>query len=292
MYTQLMSWFILCLLSVFALAIGELTQQHLLKGKNSFNPRASAVLTFLFQFAVTVPLILFTPLRDEVFSVFKLNILPQLIVVTIISSLGMIFYLKSFQVKDISLSTIFISSSAIVSTFLGIIFFKESISLIKFLGIFLILISIVSLNFKSKILEKNHLYGLIAAVIFGVAYTLDKSIVSNIDPIIYIFWAFFLVAFFGFLFNPKEVLLSLKGKKITDFKPIVFSGMSYFLYNLFTFKAYVFGGEVGKIDAINNSQIFLIILFEYFILKHKGSIVRKLLTAFVAYIGVGLLGFY
>lgn len=287
-----MNWFTLSLFSVIALATAELVQQNLLNTKTPFTARTSAVLTFLFQSLLTIPIILFTPLKTELFNIFQSNTIFQVIAVTTIASFGMIFYLKSFQVKNISLSTIFVSLSVIVSTFLGIMLFNESTNLIKFVGIFLVLIAIVSLNYKNAILEKNHFYGLLAGLMFGVAYTLDKSIVGHINPVVYIFWAFFLVALLGFLFNPREVIASVKNKHISAFKLIIFSGIGYFLYNLLTFNAYVYGGEVGKVDAINNSQIFLIILFEYFILKHKTSLARKLLTALTAITGILLLGFF
>ncbi len=90
----------------------------------------------------------------------------------------------------------------------------------------------------------------------------------------------------------EEVVNSIKGKKLNVFKPIIISGIGYFLFNLFTFNAYVFGGEVGRVDAINNSQVFLIILFEYFILKHLESVKRKVVTAIIAFSGVFILGFY
>ncbi|EFK96195.1 hypothetical protein LDC_1793 [sediment metagenome] len=66
---------------------------------------------------------------------------------------------------------------------------------------------------------------------------------------------------------------------------------SPFLYNFFTFTAYTLGGEVGRVDAINNSQVFLIIMAEYFILKHKDYIFKKLLAAAIAFTGVLVLGF-
>ncbi|OGH14830.1 MAG: hypothetical protein A2687_00085 [Candidatus Levybacteria bacterium RIFCSPHIGHO2_01_FULL_38_26] len=285
-------WFYLAIISVIALAAGELTQQHLLNRKEAFTPRTSAVLTFLFQSLATLPIILFTPLKTEIFSVLKPDILWQVILVTFISSFAMVFYLKSFQVKNISLSAIFISISVVVSTVLGIIIFGESTSFLKFAGIILILAAIVGVNYKNVILEKNHYWGLAAGTLFGLAYVIDKHIVLDINPVVYVLWAFFLVSFFGFIFKPKEVIKSIRSKRISAFRIIVISGIAYLAYNLFTFNAYVFGGEVGRVDAINNTQVFLIILFEYLILKHKQSTLRKFLAAFVAYVGVLVLGFY
>ena len=100
----------------------------------------------------------------------------------------MIYYLRSFKVKNISISTIFIAFSVVVSTTLGIIFFSESLYLYKLLGIALVLLAIVSLNISNFQLEKNHFYGLIAGTMFGITYSIDKYIITDsIQPIIYIF---------------------------------------------------------------------------------------------------------
>jgi len=287
---MLISWFILSLLSVFALATAELTQQYLLNIKNGLNERTSAVLTFLFQSLLVLPIILLTSYKDQFLGIFDSDILPRVIIAATIASVGMVFYLKSFKVKNISISTVFTSGSAIVSTALGIIFLGESVMFVKFLGIFLIMGAIMLLNFRNVSLEKNHYYGLLAGLMFGITYTIDKSVVAEIEPLIYIFWAFILVSLLGFLFNPRDVINSVRGKSFNSFLPIFVSGLGYFLYNLFTFTAYKLGGEVGKIDAINNSQVFLIILFEFFVLKNTKSVWLKLSTAIIAATGVILLG--
>jgi drug/metabolite transporter (DMT)-like permease len=284
-----MNWFTLSILSVFALASAELIQQHLLNAKNAFSERASAVLTFLFQAILAIPFIFILGLSDQFFSIFNKIVLPPVLLVSFISSISMVFYLRSFKVKNISLSLIFLSSSVIVSTSLGIIFFSESQSLIKFLGIFFILVAIVFLNFKNSILEKNHFWGLLAGSMFGISYTLDKGIVQNIHPFIYIFWTFLFISTWGFIVNSKDVISSIRSKKIKLFTPILISSIGYFLYNLFTFSAYRVGGEVGRVDAINNSEIFLIILFEFFILKHTKGTIRKILSAVLAVLGIVLL---
>lgn len=288
-----MSWFLFCILSIFALATAELMQQKLLNGKDSFSPRTSVVLTFLFQSLLTLPFIIFTPLRNELFIIFEFSTLYKFIFVTFIASFAVIFYLKSFQVKNISVSTIFVSSSILISTSLGIIFLHEGLYFAKILGILFILGSIVSLNIKNASLEKNHWYGLFAGLIFGLAFILDKNIITigAINPFVYIFWSFSLVALFGFLLKPQEVIKDIANKKLNDYTQIAVSGSGYFLFNFFTFNSYILGGEVGRVDAINNSQIFLIILFEFFILRHKTSLVRKLITAMIAFTGVMILGF-
>lgn len=285
-----MTWFTLSILSVFVLAVAELSQQHLLNIKNAFNERASAVLTFAVQSIIAIPFLFFFELTDQIFAIFDPVIFPKVMLVTFTSSIAMVLYLRSFKVKSISISAIFVSFSVVVSTVLGIIFFSESTSYLKFLGIALIMLAIIITRYKNVTLEKNHLYGLAAGFIFGIAYVFDKSIVLDIHPLVYIFWAFLMIAIWGFILGSRDVIISVKNKSLNEYKPIMISGLAFFLFNFFTFTAYRYGGEVGRVDAINNSQIFLIILFEYFVLKNTKGTVRKLFSAGLAVIGIYILG--
>lgn len=285
-----MLWFYLSIGSAFALALAELSQQNLLNTKNPFTARSSTVLTFLTEAIITIPLLLALGLTKDFFIVFSPQILPRIIFVNLIASIGMVLYLKSFKVKNISLSVILNTVSVVVTTILGILLFSESINTAKILGITFVLASIILLNYKNAQLEKNHLYALIAGIMFGMAYTTDKSIVVNIHPVNYMFWVFFLTALISFFINPKLVVADIKTKEIKAYYAVVVSSLGYFLYNLFTFSSYKVGGEVGKIDAINTTYVFIIILFEYFILKHTKGTKRKLLSALIAFVGVVLLG--
>lgn len=288
-----MSWFSYSIFSILFLAGAELIQQHILTEKHGVSGRASAVLTFLVQSLLALPLIFILGIGDEWFSaLFNSKVILQMLGVSILGSIGMVFYLNSFKVKDISVSVVFISLSAVISTVLGILLFGETVYLLKFVGIALVLLAIVALHNKHLHIEKNHYFGLLAGIIFGVTYTMDKYIVQEISPLIYISITFPAVALFGFLGKPKVIISTIKQANPDVYKFIILSGILYVLYNLATFTAYKIGGEVGRIDAINNSQVFLIILFEYFVLKQTSGFAIKLTTAVIAFVGVLILGLY
>ena len=73
----------------------------------------------MIQAIFTLPLIFILGLIDEFFSVFDPPIFPYFIAVAIIGSVAMVLYLRSFNVKNISISSIFLSLSIIVSTTIG-----------------------------------------------------------------------------------------------------------------------------------------------------------------------------
>ncbi len=293
MYTYAMSWFAFSIISITALAVAELTQQRLLNSEESpIDEGTTTVVTFLIQSLLTLPIIFLLGLNTQMASIFQPGVFPYVLITTILATAGTYFYFKSFKVKNISISTIFISSSMVISTALGIILFSESVYFLKFLGLACILLAIISLNIKNLSLEKNHFYGLLAGLFYGGTFTFDKMVVlEDIHPLVYLFWSFLLVSLTMLATRPRFIADALKGAKFSFYVPVLVSGLGYFAYNFCTFSAYAAGGEVGRVDAINNSQVFLIILAEYFILKQKDGVIRKIATALIAFSGVMILGF-
>lgn len=119
-----MNWFVFSLLSIFALASAELFQQRLLNARHALSERTGASLTFTLQSFFAFIIVLATPLRTPLSSVIDRSLFIRLLVVTLIGAIGSIFYFRSFKVKSISLSNIFISGSVIISTLLGGFFLR------------------------------------------------------------------------------------------------------------------------------------------------------------------------
>jgi drug/metabolite transporter (DMT)-like permease len=284
------TWFFLSLISVIAISGADLLQQHLLQVKDPLNERASTVLILLVQSFLSLPLIFLLGLHTEFAKLLDLQLFLKFLLVAAVGSSGVLLYFKSLKVKNISLSVVLAMFSVVVSTTLGIIFFHESTHILKFFGIVLIMLAVILVQWKNNLLEKNHFFALAAGISFGISYTLDKSIVTQINPLLYIFVGFLLSAITSFLFGPFKVIDSIKNKPLKSFRPIVLSGLGYFLFNLFTYLSYLYGGEVGRVDAINNTSVFLIILFEFFVLKETTSLGKKIITALIAFAGVAVLG--
>jgi drug/metabolite transporter (DMT)-like permease len=284
-----MNWFFFCALSVFALAVAELTQQYLLNRKGfEIDERVSGFLTFFIPACLMAPFV-FIYYRAEVFLLMSPIILPYFLGACIAGAFGTTFYLRSFKVESISYSVILVSSSAIFSTILGIFVFHETSNLLKFSGIFMILLAIFLSNVKNEKFQKASLWGLAAGFFYGTMYVFDKFLVLEVDPFVYIFWSFLFTSTFLFLRNPMYIFGKITDLRIVDVKNILISGIAYLIYNLFTFLSYIYGGEVGKVDAINNSQIFLIILFEIVVLKQQQNVFRKLGSFLLAIIGIYIL---
>lgn len=287
-----MLWFGLSLGTVFASASAELLQQYLLTKKDSpLSEWVSLTLLYFIQAFIALICIIIGGLTHELSTVFKSQTLWGLIAVIFVGAAGNIFYIKSLKAKNISFSTLFVSSSAIISTILGIIFLKEGTSTPKFVGIIFILSALIIVNLKNVSIERNNYFGLLAGLAFGITYTLDKTSTATIHPLVYLFWVFLCAGIVIACFSHKNIIQSVSDRQLISFTSIIISASCYFIYNIFTFIAYRVGGEVGKVDAINNSQVFLIILFELFILKHRNDTQKKVISALIAYMGVCILGF-
>ena len=285
-----MTWFVFSLISVFALAAAELIQQRLLGDDNDVDPKTSTVLTFGIQTVLVIPVIFIIGQGNNFFAVFDKRVFWFLLLSSVSASFAMYYYLKSFLVKNLSFSTTLISFSVVVSSILGILVFKESVNLEKFIGIFLVLASIVIINYSNEHFERNSLFGLLAGIFFGITYTFDKMVVLEVHPMVYLFWSFLFVILIAFYINPRPVINAIKTLRAVDIRNLMISGTGYLIFNVCTFFAYSVGGEVGRVDAINNSQIFLIIIAEYFILKQRVGTIRKFSTAAIAFLGVYILG--
>ena len=289
-----MSWFFLSIGSIIALAIAELSQQKILNDKNAISPRASLVLTWAIQAVFAFLVILISNQGHEIIGFFNDVNLYLLALLLILSYFSNYFYFKSFQVKNISISVIFISTSIFVSTSIGMLFFGETSYPIKYIGLALIFLSIVLLNLRRSIIEKNHIYGLLAGWMFGILYSIDKSLVTQSSPMVYAFWAFLSLSLVNLIVNPISSIKSITYSFKNNFyiiQILFLSCIGYFLYNFLTYNAYSVGGEVGRIDAINNTYVFIIIMYEYFILRHTQGIYIKIASSFIAIFGVLVLGF-
>lgn len=285
-----MTWFIFCLLSIFVASIADLSQQRFFKETHSLDDLTSTVVILTVECFLAFPVIWLLGLQDQLKIAFMSSLLIDLILISLLGTAGTIFYFRSLRVKNISVSIILGMFSVVVSTTLGILMFNESTDIFKFLGIFLILVAVTLSQWQNSMFENNHWFGLLAGIIFGILAVINKDVLFTLNPIVYIFCSCLIGVIITFLLRPIKILQCFATNNNSWIIPSIVAGSAYFLYNFLTFLAYTYGGDVGKMDAINNAQIFLIVIFEFFVLKHTDSITRKFITATIAFVGITILG--
>ncbi|MCA9397368.1 EamA family transporter [candidate division WWE3 bacterium] len=284
-------WFSFALLSFTFLAASELIQKHVMSDASDVSAETNNFIVWSIQGSLAlVYLLIFIP-------TFELFLTPSLLLQ--LALLGSIYffagtlYYTSFKHGSASISIVVASISIVVTTVLGILLFSESSSLVKFFGIALIIGAIAALRTKGSTISSKQLTpALLGGALYGVAYTLDKYFSIQLNPHMYQIFFAWSVALASLTYRGKKIYSErnkLHKKIVTS---MLVAGFLFFCFNKLTFMAYALQGEVGKIDAINNASIFLVLLVEIIIFKETDNILKKLLTATIAFIGVVLLGLY
>lgn len=283
-------WLALTIVSVLTVALADIAQKVTLTNKvniSSITNNFYLWLSISVMAAITCLVFGFKLPND-----FQLNgviILKFLINGLCYFAAGSLYY-QSYKGNSVSLSVILCSITSVITMAIGIIFFNESMALFKFFGGALILLAIVIVNYtKKQKLDKYNILALTGGILYGVSYSIDKSIVGTINPIIYQAIICFLVAFFSLVFKPKLIIKESKLINRTALKSMFLAAILFYFYQVCLFNAYKYGGEVGKISFISNTSIFLVFIFEMLILKNTSDISRKILGSIIVFAGATLI---
>lgn len=281
------NWVIPAVFSVFALAGLELFQKISMTQKVQLSALTNNFFIWTLQGIVGLVLTI-------VFG--QLNWHPQpsqflyLAIISVIYLAGGSLFYTSYKSNSPSVSIILSSVSVIITTLLGILFYKEGVSLVKFFGIGLILFSIIILNAKKNLrFDKYNMYALLGGVCYGFAYTIDKFLALQIPPLLYVSLLCFSVGLASLIFGHGLIVHEASKLKLINYVPMAIVATFGTLFNLFTFMSYRRLGQVGVIDALNNSAVFIVILLEIIILKDRSNLFKKITCATIAFVGVVIL---
>lgn len=284
------SWFIFTLCAIFVLAVAELAQKLSLIQKENISAEANNFLVWIIQGLIAFLFIII--FRIPVSLDINIQLLIKLFALGSLYFWAGTLYYSSYKGESVGVSVILVTISTVISTTLGIIFLNEIAYFLKFLGIILIILSIILLRYSKKDrLNKYNILALAGGLLYGIAYTLDKSFVIQLDAHIYHIVFCFIIGLCSLLYKPRIIIMDIRKLKFKNLIPIFISAITFFLFNKFTFLSYSRGGEVGKVDAINNASIFLIILLEIIVLKERKFLTKKIITAIISFIGIIILGF-
>lgn len=272
---------------MFCVATADISQRFSLKDKS---PLSSITNNFLVWNGIGLLSLLYFFITKQSFpkisNIFILEMLPM----SVLYFIGGTFYYQSFKSNSVSISAVLAMVSSVITTFLGIILYHESISYQKIIGATIVLLAIIFVNYqKNQKLDKYNLYALLGGIFYGFAYTFDKHFVVTTSPDFYQMYLCFAVGIASFIFSPKKIVSELSQFSSNLIFSILSSIVFFFLYQKFYFLAYNRGGEVGRIDVLNNTTIFIVIFLEFILLKEKSDLTKKIIGAIFATIGVTLL---
>jgi drug/metabolite transporter (DMT)-like permease len=284
------SWYFIAIISIIAVAIGEIAQKLSITSKKDFS---AETINFSIGVLQTIFSLVFVIIIGESF---PNNFTPQLFIQLVVSSIIAFFFFKflytSYKGNSASISQVIFSLSVIVSTTLGILIFHESVTIAKFIGITVIVIGVIIANYKKgEKFSKYNLLAILAALTYGFLAIMDKSFSTTIS--IHWYQVLFSAGYsiISLIFAGRKITREVRQMDILTFRTIFISAVTFTIFNKLTYLSYSLGGEIGKVDAINNTNVFLIILMEYFILKERTDIKKKIISSVLAVAGVIILGF-
>jgi len=280
-------WLIFVLISVVVMAASEISQKITMTAPENISSETSNFFVWLLQALLgTVVFFLFSNHNTD----FSISLIPRLLLVGSVYFWAGTLYYSSYKGSSAGLSTILGTVSMIMSTTLGIIFLHESINILKVLGIFLVFGAIIIARFTRNLhFDKYNLLAMSGGALWGVAFTIDKSFATTINPLFYLSLFCLITGLSGLIYRSKVILSEIKIISKKSYKSIFWTAAFGTAFNAFTFLSYSHGGEVGRVDAINNTMVFLVIILEFLILKEKQNIFRKLIAAAIAIVGVTIL---
>lgn len=282
-----MNWFIYALLATVTFAFATVLQKVLLE-KEAGDPVAFAA---VFQF-VTAIIILPLALKDNFVLPAFGGLWLNLILMTVLYAFANIFLFKGLKLIEASQAGVLGATRSFWTIISAVIFLGEGLSFWHFGGAFLIIFGtvIVTIEKKHWRLSRGHLYALLAAIFFGLAFTNDAFLLGDFTSVpVYGFISFLLPSLVILLVQPKViqgVKYYLVGNNL--FK-ISLCAFVYAVAYISTFTAYQQGGQASQIAPIVQSSVILIVLFAYLFLGERQRFLRKTLAATFAFIGILLL---
>jgi len=282
-------WYFFVLSSVIAISFGEIGQKLSVTSKLNLSARTINFSIAAMQMVLaSAYVLLFVPNPD--FSLSAIQLL-QLVFSGILSFFFFDALYSSYKGNSASISQVIFSFSAILSSILGIILFNETVTIFKFIGILLILAGVIFASIKKgEKISRYNLLALLAAFIYAILTINDKSFATAINPHVYQVLSMPVFLIVSLLFSGKKIMKEIRLIDMSLFRSILLSTIAFTISNKLTYLAYSTGGEVGRVDAINNSTVIFIIILEVLILKDKSNLRTKIIASMLTVSGVLILG--
>lgn len=283
-----MTWLILVIASAIFGSLSRILQKVLLKEKDS-EPFAFA---FVFQLILAFLFFIYAYLTKSLIFPNLSGLTFNLIIMALFYSLGNILIYNAFKIAEASEASIIFASSTVWTVVSAVIFLGEKLTRNNIIGILLVIAGLIAVNYsKSKWkFNKGHLFALLAAASYGIAFTNDAFIINRFVSVpAYMMLSFILSSIAVLLFRPKlvkSVHFFLKRKVIGNLLicAVFYSGMIFTI-----FEAYKRGGQVSIISPISQSALMLTVGLSYFFLKEKDRLLNKVIGVILTFVGVLLL---
>lgn len=283
-----MTWLILTIISAVTFSLSRVLQRILLKNNDS----DSFAFSFIFPTLVSVAILAYSLLTGS----FEIpNLAPvwfNMIIMILFYSAGSVFIYQAFKDSPASEVSILFSSSSAWAVVSALLFLGEKLNILNIIGIISIILGVIVINYQKSNwkFERGHLFALLGAAMFGIAFTNDAFILNlykSVPP--YIFLAFILPAIAILLYKPSltKSLPHYFSKEI--FGKLILTSSIYAISAITIFAAYKAGGKASAINPISQSSVVLTVIMSYFFLNEKDKLFQKIIGSILVFGGALLL---
>lgn len=281
------SWQFLVGVSIICLSLSTLLQRVLLKEDNSDPVAYSAV----FQLIVSGFLAIFA-----IFHGFHmpdlLRFWPNVVAMMFLYAITNALVFKSLAKIEASEFTVFFATRAIWTIVAAVLFLGEHFSQIQIIGTAFVLVSVLLVSYREKKLSFNKgiVFALIGACTIGIAFANDAFLLRSYDLTSYLVISFFLPALPIFVFYPKSLKHIKHFLNVRILLRMVSFCFLYAIAALTVYGAYQVARNAAELSAISQFATVLTVLLAVVFLKETTYVLRKLIGAILAFIGVVLIG--
>lgn len=279
-----MSWQVLTLLSVLFISISNLLQRVLLRDEKS-NPAAYSI---VFQILTGSMIALFGFLVSDMTFPNLFLYWPNLFVTSISYGVGALFLFKALKDIETSKFAVLFASRIVFTALASSLFLQQHLNERQILGTILILAAILLVSVKRKTFTfgKGDFFALIAAAGFGVGFTNDEYLLNHFNLYPYIFIAFILPVFFIAPMNISSLKYVKDFLQKTLLIKMLILCFVYALGAITIYTALQMSTNASQVAAVNLSTVVVTVLLAVIFLKERDNLVKKILGALLAFIGL------
>lgn len=217
------------------------------------------------------------------------DLLPNLFFTMIAYGCGSLLLFKGLQQVQASEFTVLFTSRAFFSIIASFVFLDEMLTLQQGFGAILIFVGIIivsNMSLKHVRFTKGELITLAAACCFGIANTNDRYVLQSFDVYTYVSLSFLLPALLLTIIFFKKLLQADLGMFKRSFCQISLFSFFYIISSIGFFSALQQTDNSSQIITLNQTSTILTVLFGIVFLQERNNVARKVLGAFISFIGV------
>jgi len=283
-----MNWLLLTIASAVTGAIARILQKVLLKNKDS----DLFAFSFIFQMVVAAIFLIYAVLTRSVELPNLTGLGFNIFIMALFYGLGNVFTFKAFKVAEASEVAVIFASSSVWSVLAALVMLSEKLTTKSVFGIMLVVLGIASINLSRHAwrVNKGHLYALLGAILFGIAFTNDAYIIGRYTSIpSYMVLAFTLPAFISLLASPQSIKNIPQYTSGSILMKLSLCTFFYAISSITIFAAYKAGGPASIISPIQQTSIIFTVVLGYLFLNERDNVLKKIIGTVLTFLGVLLL---